>query len=525
MVLTVCASLVSLFDGLFYPALGGIVPATVPAELIGSANATLGFVRSVSAIAGPALGGAVYASAGMATVLALTAFAFLVALGTALAAPASARGAAGPLRPLRDIGEGARYVLSVPLLVSIPVAAVALLLSEGPTQTLLPRLVEEHFGGGAGTLSLLTTAYGAGAAAGALLYARLMPRRRRAVIVYTLWTTAHILCAAMALTTWLPGAVALAAVRGMCGGLGFALWETLLMHVVAPDKLSRVYSVNLFGTKALTPVGFALGGWLGAYLPAATVIACGQLAGAALMASLLLVRRIRAVPMSPLLRKDTTMKTVILGTGEVCRLLAPAFLSLGHEVVVGTRDPEATLAGNHPYRLLAARHPELRLVSFADAVAAADRSGLVVNAISGPACLEALAPLADGLAGHVVMDVSSPYDWSRPDVVLDPVNTDSLGEAIQRALLGAFVVKTFNTLAAQVMPRPDAVGPDHTVFLSGDDEAAKARVAELLRALGWRDVLDLGGIVTARATEMMLRMWIDTSRALGTHLFGFKIVR
>lgn len=50
-------------------------------------------------------------------------------------------------------------------------------------------------------------------------------------------------------------------------------------------------------------------------------------------------------------------------------------------------------------------------------------------------------------------------------------------------------------------------------------------MAELLRALGWRDVLDLGGIVTARATEMMLRMWIDTSRALGTHLFGFKIVR
>ncbi|MFH8886298.1 MFS transporter [Streptomyces californicus] len=295
-VLTVCASLVSLFDGLFYPALGGIVPATVPAELIGSANATLGFVRSVSAIAGPALGGAVYASAGMATVLALTAFAFLVALGTALALrPLPREGPKVRSRPLRDIGEGTRYVLSVPLLVSIPVAAVALLLSEGPTQTLLPRLVEEHFGGGAGTLSLLTTAYGAGAAAGALLYARLMPRRRRAVIVYTLWTTAHILCAAMALTTWLPGAVALAAVRGMCGGLGFALWETLLMHVVARDKLSRVYSVNLFGTKALMPVGFALGGWLGAYLPAATVIACGQLAGAALMASLLLVRRIRAV--------------------------------------------------------------------------------------------------------------------------------------------------------------------------------------------------------------------------------------
>ncbi|WP_049580200.1 MFS transporter [Streptomyces sp. SBT349] len=296
LVLTACASLVSLFDGLFHPAFGGIVPATVPADLIGSANAALGFVRSVSAITGPALGGAVYASAGMAAVLGLTAVAFLVALGTALALrPAPRTAAPVASRPLRDIAEGARYVASVPLLVSIPVAALALLLSEGPTQTLLPRLVEEHFAGGAGTLSLLTTAYGAGAAAGALLYARLMPRRRRAVIVYVSWSSAHVLCAAMALTTGLPGAVALAAVRGLCGGFGFAVWETLLMHVVAPDKLSRVYSVNLFGTKALMPIGFALGGWVGAHAPAAAVIAGGQLAGAALMATLLLSRRIRAV--------------------------------------------------------------------------------------------------------------------------------------------------------------------------------------------------------------------------------------
>ncbi|MEW2324951.1 NAD(P)-binding domain-containing protein [Streptomyces griseoincarnatus] len=219
------------------------------------------------------------------------------------------------------------------------------------------------------------------------------------------------------------------------------------------------------------------------------------------------------------------MKIVILGTGEVCRVLAPALLSLGHEVVVGTRDPRKTMTGNPHYRLLAARHPELRLASFTNAVESADRSGLVVNAISGPACLDALVPLAAGLTGHVVMDVSSPYDWSRPDAVLDPVNTDSLGEAIQRALPGSFVVKTLNTLAAQVMPDPEVVAPDHTIFVSGDDEEAKLRVGDLLSAMGWRDVLDLGGSRTARATEMMLRMWIDASAALGTHLLGFKIVR
>ncbi|MFZ4145587.1 hypothetical protein ACOZDZ_33575 [Streptomyces griseoincarnatus] len=75
------------------------------------------------------------------------------------------------------------------------------------------------------------------------------------------------------------------------------------------------------------------------------------------------------------------------------------------------------------------------------------------------------------------------------------------------------------------MPDPEVVAPDHTIFVSGDDEEAKLRVGDLLSAMGWRDVLDLGGIRTARATEMMLRMWIDASAALGTHLLGFKIVR
>jgi predicted dinucleotide-binding enzyme len=219
------------------------------------------------------------------------------------------------------------------------------------------------------------------------------------------------------------------------------------------------------------------------------------------------------------------MKIVILGTGEVCQYLAPALLARGHEVLVGTRDPEATLAGNSGYRELAGRYPQVRLVSFGEAVAGAEASGLVVNALSGPVCVAALAPFAEGLAGQVLMDVSSPYDWSQPGGVLDPANTDSLGEALQRALPGALVVKTLNTLAAPVMTDPGAAGPDHTVFLSGDDAAAKARVGALLRSLGWEDVLDLGGIRTARATEMMLRMWIDARRALGTPLFGFKIVR
>ncbi|MFK8850089.1 NADPH-dependent F420 reductase [Streptomyces sp. Ac-502] len=217
------------------------------------------------------------------------------------------------------------------------------------------------------------------------------------------------------------------------------------------------------------------------------------------------------------------MRIALLGTGAVCHALAPELLSLDHDVVVGTRSPRTTLEANKAYARLASRYPALELRTFADAVPGAD---LVVNAIDGPSCVAALTPLAPALVGRVVVDVSSPFDWSVPDAVLDPVNTDSLGERLQRALPRSKVVKTLNTLSAQAMTAPALIGDgDHTVFVSGDDASAKAVVSELLTSLGWKDVLDLGGIRSARATEMMLRMWIDTSAAVGTHMFGFKIVR
>ncbi|MFD3330787.1 NADPH-dependent F420 reductase [Streptomyces sp. NPDC058701] len=217
------------------------------------------------------------------------------------------------------------------------------------------------------------------------------------------------------------------------------------------------------------------------------------------------------------------MKIAVLGTGEVGRALAPAFLALHHEVSVGTRDPEATHKDNKAFHELLERNPGIRLASFSEALRGAD---IVVNALYGPVCVEILSHLAGALGSRVIMDVSSPFNGRVEGAVLDPVNIDSLGEQVQRALPSARVVKTLNTMAAVVMTEPGIVGDaDHSVFLSGDDVDAKDTVTGLLRSLGWRDVVDLGPIHTARASEMLLRMWIDLYRALETDLFGFRIVR
>ena len=106
-------------------------------------------------------------------------------------------------------------------------------------------------------------------------------------------------------------------------------------------------------------------------------------------------------------------------------------------------------------------------------------------------------------------------------------NTDSLGEQIQRAFPGARVVKTLNTMTTLLMVDPSSVGGgDHHAFVSGNDEAAKARVRDLLRSwFGWRHVIDLGDITTARGTEMLLPIWVRLWGALGTPMFNFKIVQ
>jgi predicted dinucleotide-binding enzyme len=156
------------------------------------------------------------------------------------------------------------------------------------------------------------------------------------------------------------------------------------------------------------------------------------------------------------------MKIAVLGTGTVGRTLAGRLAELGHQVTVGTRDVEATLArttpdgmGNPPYARWAAGHPQVRLATFADAAADAE---LLVNATSGTASMPALeAAGADNLAGKVLIDIANPLDFSRgfpPSLFVK--DTDSLGERIQAAYPRLKVVKTLNTLTAALMADPRA---------------------------------------------------------------------
>jgi 8-hydroxy-5-deazaflavin:NADPH oxidoreductase len=226
------------------------------------------------------------------------------------------------------------------------------------------------------------------------------------------------------------------------------------------------------------------------------------------------------------------MKIAVLGTGTVGRTLAGKLLELGHEVVVGTRDPQATVArsetdamGNPPFSAWHAEHPSVRLATFAEA---AEQADLVVNATNGGVSIDVLNEAgAPNLAGKVLLDIANPLDFSQgfpPSLFVK--DTDSLAEQIQRAFPAARVVKSLNTMTAALMVDPARVGGgDHSTFVSGDDDEAKRIVVDLLTSLGHTDVIDVGDLSTARGTEMLLPIWVRLMGALDTPYFNFKIVR
>jgi len=225
------------------------------------------------------------------------------------------------------------------------------------------------------------------------------------------------------------------------------------------------------------------------------------------------------------------MNIAVLGTGMVGRAIAARLHELGHTVVVGTRDPQATLArtepdpmGNPSFSAWHGAHAGVELATFADATAGAD---LVVNASSGAATLDVLGLAgAANLADKVLLDIANPLDFSAGfPPTLSVKDTDSLGEQVQRAFPRAKVVKALNTLTAWLMVEPRSLGESSTVFVSGEDAAAKATVVEILKSFGHDDVIDLGGIETARGTEMWLPLWLRLMGTLGTGHFNVKVVR
>lgn len=214
------------------------------------------------------------------------------------------------------------------------------------------------------------------------------------------------------------------------------------------------------------------------------------------------------------------MKIGILGTGVVGETIGSKLVALGHEVKLGGRAPTND-KGSAWAAKVGARGS---YGTFSEAAAFGE---LVIHCTKGETAVDVIRAAKDSLKGKILIDVSNPLDFSQgfPPTLFVSGN-DSLAERIQREVPDTKVVKALNTVNCEVMVDPARIGADTDVFVSGNDAEAKARVTGFLREqFGWKTVIDLGDLTTARGTESYLLLWVRLYGALGTPDFNVKLVR
>jgi MFS family permease len=285
-----------LADGFFQPAFGGIAPLVVEQPILPSANSWLGIARNGSAIVGPAIAAGLYGTVGPSVVWAIDSASFLVS-GAALwlARPRSIQpGVQLGLR--KELVEGFRYVISVPWIwTGIAAATVILMLAMSPFTALLPVVVQSHYHRGVGAYGFLFSAMAAGMVAGSLIWARWHPRKWRVAICFAAFGINDLGIVVLAISPWYPVAVIAVAWRGLWIGIGISAWLTLITELVPEHLLSRVMSIDFFGSIGLTPVGFVLAGIAATAIAPTTILAIGGALGAVLWFVPLTWRKVRVV--------------------------------------------------------------------------------------------------------------------------------------------------------------------------------------------------------------------------------------
>ncbi len=211
------------------------------------------------------------------------------------------------------------------------------------------------------------------------------------------------------------------------------------------------------------------------------------------------------------------MKVGLLGSGDVAKVLAAGFLKHGHQVQLGTRTP-AKLAE------WASTHRAAAVGTFAEA---AEFGELIVLAVKGTAALEVLGLAGkNNLAGKTIIDATNPIADAPPvNGVLKFFTTldESLMERLQKAFPDARLVKAFSSVGNACMVNPQFQSGKPTMFICGNNEAAKAAVREILDQFGW-ETADMGKAEAARAIEPLCMLWCIPGFLRNDWVHAFKLL-
>jgi 8-hydroxy-5-deazaflavin:NADPH oxidoreductase len=214
---------------------------------------------------------------------------------------------------------------------------------------------------------------------------------------------------------------------------------------------------------------------------------------------------------------EDAMRIAVIGAGNVGGMLGKLWAGKGHEMVFGAPDPK----NDKLAALLRSIGGKARAASVAEAAAFGE---VVVLATPWPAAQAAIGSAGNHLAGKILVDCTNPLAADLSGLVVGTDN--SAGEEVARWARGAKVVKAFNTIGAANFADPSFGGAAASMFIAGDDAAAKSVVAGLAAALGF-DPVDTGPLLAARWLEPLAMLWIHLAfkQGLGPTSHGFKLLR
>ncbi|MFN2386981.1 MAG: NADPH-dependent F420 reductase [Thermoanaerobaculia bacterium] len=213
------------------------------------------------------------------------------------------------------------------------------------------------------------------------------------------------------------------------------------------------------------------------------------------------------------------MKIGVLGTGDVGRAIGNGFLDLGHEVLMGAREPNNEKAA----AWAAAAGKNARTGTFADAARFGEVLVLATLGLANESAIRMAGP--ESFQGKVLIDTTNPLDFSAgfpPRLAIS--GNDSGGEQVQRLLPEARVVKAFNTVGNAHMYRPEFPCGPPDMFFCGNDEGAKGTVRQILEWFGWHPD-DVGGIESSRYLEAMCMVWVLHGARANDWNHAFKLLR
>ncbi len=211
-------------------------------------------------------------------------------------------------------------------------------------------------------------------------------------------------------------------------------------------------------------------------------------------------------------------KVGIFGSGIVAKVLATGFIKHGYEVMLGTRD--ATKLADWQKQ-----NPTGKIGSFADA---AVFGNTIVLAVKGSVAKQVLESVdANNLKGKTIIDATNPISEAPPVNGVMNFFTDLKGsfmEQLQTSFPDANFVKAFNSVGSAFMVNPDFGGEKPTMFICGNNDAAKEEVKDIITKFGW-ETEDMGKMEAARVIEPLCILWCIPGFLRNNWSHAFKLLK